>query len=109
MRARRKPLDAKKVQQFKRMNRDFIQKNTNSISEFQKLQELSMASNSLAMTIYRPVIWPLLSFTLALFLHDPLSAVRDFGGVGVTGEFPALSHRFLLILQRDESVVVTYS
>ena len=59
-----------------------------------------MASKSLALTVRGPVIWPLVSFELPLLLRGPLSAVRDFGGVGVTGEFPALSHRFLLILQR---------
>lgn len=61
--------------------------------------EVAVASKSLASTVYGPVIWPLFLFKLPLLLHGPLSAVRDFRGVGVTGEFPALSHRFLLILQ----------
>lgn len=79
------------------------------MSEFQKLQELSEASKSLALTVYGPIILPLV-FKVPLLLRGPLSAVRDFGGVGVTGEFPALSHRFLLILwSRGERFIHLFS
>lgn len=81
-------------------------KNKNSISVFQKLQELSVAAKSLVSTVYGTIIWPLFLFKLLLLLCGPLSAVRDFGGV--TGEFPALSHRFLLILQSIRESVVFY-
>lgn len=38
-------------------------------------------------------------YKLPPLLHTPLSAVRDFRGVGITGQFPALSHSFFLILE----------
>lgn len=49
------------------------------------------------------------SLKLPLFLRGPLSGVGDFRGVGITGEFSAMSHRFFLILQKKKKIIVSTS
>lgn len=59
----------------------------------------SIRSHRNLIKVFSLILWPNIPMFTALLLVGPLSAVGDFGGVGVTGEFPALPHSFLFILQ----------